>query len=1012
LKVTPGTRLADRYVVTGEIGAGGMGIVVRARDEKLGRTVAIKVLPPDAVGDDSARRRLVREARAAASLDHRGIVHVYDVGETDDGGTFFIMELVRGKSLGTHLREGTLNRGQRLVVMIEVARALAYAHAQGFAHRDIKPDNVMIREDGSPVILDFGLAKAYQAELASTMEALSVTAKGGFVGTPAYVSPEQARGETVDPSTDQFALAVATFEAMSGKLPWEGTTPIEVISEILKGTPKSLREIQAALPAELERVLEKALSKKKGDRYASIDDFADALAACLPELGVTSGPVSARSTPQTSATLSGPIVGSNPASISATKVSSPEALVSATKVSATQAPSRKKWALAAVTLAAITGGFFLVSKLVGKAPAASSKPAFAYATNEQWVLACPQLEAQDTEVKAIGFLGAAASALVCSRAQIILGGRSARTLSPAELLDLPREPRDGFPENPYEMAGARDKAIAAAKQKADAWIDGKVESGSDIHLTLVVRDKKGDELARAESRQLVLMDAVRDAMAQLRTAGAIPDAKDATLRERILPNVSIDAALAVHDMTVSDLIEDKDGVRASCDGLAKRTDLGAIDSLVRTICARANGTPLPPEPPPPAGDASPIALATQASVLRFYGAGTEEKRAMHRAHASRLEDAAVKETDADIRAVLAAAAAEIHYHALSDPAKANALSRSSIQASPKEVDVRGTAWHRIAFSSVDTSMPVLAGEAAWTPWHPFAKSNMLRDATGDTYRSAAILSRRGYWALAYGEQLLRMGKLETARGVAVQTNSNYLLFLVTAGDGKPGEALAKIAAYVDRTQPTSQNALEAIQVVTLGVDIAEVLGKPMGFADTYLQRFVDPDKPGISKGVVPFFSLAGICVRLPNKSGRDCSRRLRSLFAGGHFGAAFPSSSETVDGVEKYVAGDVAGAAKAWRSIARSGTTADAWGYPFVDAFEKNGDVDIATRMDAKAVEQNIKTPNADLAWVREATRAEKRGDFARAKSLAQAYLDRWETADERSKAWPDMKKLLSRVAK
>src|SRR5215468_1139971 len=102
MHVKPGSRFGDRYVVTGEIGAGGMGIVVRARDEKLGRTVAIKVLPPDAIGDDSARRRLIREARAAASLDHRGIVHVYDVGETADGGTFFIMELVRGKSLATH----------------------------------------------------------------------------------------------------------------------------------------------------------------------------------------------------------------------------------------------------------------------------------------------------------------------------------------------------------------------------------------------------------------------------------------------------------------------------------------------------------------------------------------------------------------------------------------------------------------------------------------------------------------------------------------------------------------------------------------------------------------------------------------------------------------------------------------------------------------------------------------------------------------------------------------------
>src|SRR5262245_10538435 len=143
--IPAGTRIADRYVVTGDIGAGGMGVVVRARDEKLGRTVAIKVLPMDAIGDDTARRRLVREARAAAALDHRGIVHIYDVGEMADGATYIVMELVRGESLADHIRKGTLSRADRLTAVVHIARALGYAHAEGFVHRDIKPDNIMIR---------------------------------------------------------------------------------------------------------------------------------------------------------------------------------------------------------------------------------------------------------------------------------------------------------------------------------------------------------------------------------------------------------------------------------------------------------------------------------------------------------------------------------------------------------------------------------------------------------------------------------------------------------------------------------------------------------------------------------------------------------------------------------------------------------------------------------------------------------------------------------------------------
>src|SRR5687767_3753123 len=162
-------RIADRYELLSELGAGGMGVVWRARDHRLGRDVALKLLAPSAVGNDIARQRLVREARAAAGLQHEGIVHVYDVGETDDGGAFLVMELVGGRSLRDLLEDQSLGFVAKVEIVIGIARALAYAHDEGIIHRDVKPDNVLIRKNGRPVVLDFGLAKPVPVGLADTL---------------------------------------------------------------------------------------------------------------------------------------------------------------------------------------------------------------------------------------------------------------------------------------------------------------------------------------------------------------------------------------------------------------------------------------------------------------------------------------------------------------------------------------------------------------------------------------------------------------------------------------------------------------------------------------------------------------------------------------------------------------------------------------------------------------------------------------------------------------------------
>ena len=281
----PGSRVGDRYRVLAPLGAGGMGVVYRANDEKLGRQVALKTLPPERVGDAKARARLQREARSAAALEHPGIAQVYDVGETDDGGAFLVMELVRGRSLRELMRTGALDREETLEVIAQIAAALDHAHRSGVIHRDIKPDNVMVRDDGRAVLLDFGLAKDLGPAVAHTLDPNTpteeadehITKEGTLLGTLSYLAPEQARGRDVGPRSDQFALAATAYEALAGRLPWIGDNAAAVLAQILVDDAPPPSSFESTLPVSVDEVFEKALAKDAEDRFESASAFAAAL---------------------------------------------------------------------------------------------------------------------------------------------------------------------------------------------------------------------------------------------------------------------------------------------------------------------------------------------------------------------------------------------------------------------------------------------------------------------------------------------------------------------------------------------------------------------------------------------------------------------------------------------------------------------------------------------------------------------------------------------------------------
>ena len=281
--------LGERYEIGGVLGRGGMAEVHRGRDLRLGREVAVKVLRSDLARDPSFQVRFRREAQAAASLNHPAIVAVYDTGEdrTSAGATpYIVMEYVEGETLRDVLRrEGVLSPQRAMTLAADICNALDFSHRNGIVHRDVKPGNVMITPEGTVKVMDFGIARAV-SDSAATM-----TSTAAVIGTAQYLSPEQARGESVDARSDVYSVGCLLYELVTGAPPFTGDSPVSVAYQHVREDPRLPPSVNPAIPADLDASLLKALSKNPANRYQSAAEMRNDLLRSLAGQRVEATPV-------------------------------------------------------------------------------------------------------------------------------------------------------------------------------------------------------------------------------------------------------------------------------------------------------------------------------------------------------------------------------------------------------------------------------------------------------------------------------------------------------------------------------------------------------------------------------------------------------------------------------------------------------------------------------------------------------------------------------------------------
>lgn len=1024
ISTEPGARIADRFLVERRLGAGGMGVVVAAQDERLGRTVALKVLLARTVGGADARARLLREARAAAALDHPGIVRIHDIGETDEGDAYLVMELVKGRSFGALLAEGTPSLAARLQVIVDTAAALESAHAQGFVHRDVKPENIMVRDDGHVVVLDFGIVKHSLA-----MDSLdALTSEGLIVGTPAYLAPEQAGGRAnIDGRADQFGLAVTAYKAMTGRLPWQvKARSASTLWELQNRVPVPPREVVPELSLELEATLLRALATDPDARYPTISAFAADLVAAasrglydLPLPGLREHELVTLPALPTSDDID-PLLAINPATrvVHASRtdsgerplardLSGPHEHTSSAETRANAARKRRWSRLGAVAAVTALIGLLLRGD---RGDHGSPPPAPApRGVEPSSLLACPPLAVTGGVPEPTGWIGAAAASIVCIRAADMRGGRLDRVLVPAELLDLPRLPTTTFPADPFGEHDARARAIAAARTRAQGYVDGELSRDEHgFRVALILRASDDRELARTSGEGELLHIAVRAALDGLLHPGAL--APTSVVDPEVadwLGTSSLQALRIFHEYEDTELY----GPAARRAEICRRADadgddeLGTMRRLLQIECGLEQLSNKPGVPSIAVDASTPGALALTARYHAVSSVGTDT-----RALAKLLAEARAREKTSFGVASLAEAESEMLQIDRS-PERAREVALLAVESEPKLL----LAWRQltsVAFEDTGANA-VLRGFGAWfpgasMPWRwlavgtgdaPVRLEERLRFA-----RRAYLLSPRDpSVACMFADFLILSGEREEARGVAAvllgsddgEENSAGELIMTSVEEsyGRFGAALRRARRVVNAHDVLARTTGDA-RLVEHMFRLSILFGLETEVADEIVARFVEPT-PRVDRflGQLPVLVA---CMTASEKVSHRCFASLHELLSRNYFVGLRSSFPKALEGAERFAARDLKGAARAWRAVVgESGITLSILEHAMVTAFDGVGDHELAERIDAPVMSRAPSWGGATLAHFRTARRAAAAGDRARAAALVKTIKAAWLTADE-----------------
>jgi len=996
-----GSIVGGKYRVEQVLGTGGMGVVVAALHLQLDERVAIKLLRADRLKQPEAVERALREARAAVKIQSDHVARVFDVGTLDDGTPFIVMEYLAGCDLAQLLcAEGKLPVADAASYVVQACDALAKAHAIGIVHRDLKPANLFlaVRDDAATIkVLDFGISKFVAGESGRIDPSLTGTA--ALLGSPAYMSPEQLEStRDVDARTDVWSLGVILFELLTGAHPFVAESLPKLYSRITEQPAPALRSLRPDAPEALERIVARCLAKKREDRFQDIPSLAEALAPFAGH-AMTTNPKRLPAFAATSIADSGRLRSGERARTDAV---TPVAITKPT-------PRGKRMAgLAAVAAVLVLGAAgFAGSRAANRdgasTPAASAAAAAAPLAAPSTVLACPQLRATGVEEPG-GWLGAAAATIACTRAGIRMGGHSARTLFPAELLGLPRAPVDGFPADPFAAAGARDGEIAAARTRASAYFDGDVSFHErTFHVTLVLHASSGDrEIARGEADGDDLLRAVRSAMEPVERAGVIPKAPDGDpfLAEWYRAKTAEGAVAAIDRSMVFALGRVRMGEEDKA--LLARSDLSR--DLHLYIEAEASDGPSTPAPasPPQRDTSSPGALRMSIENDPHVALASEAD------DVALLEAAIAKTTEPEGRALLLnteAAVFENHHHY--DRASEAAL--RSVQEDPKAIDGTSYGWGMLSWlHSNHAAAPASIG---WAPWsvEAYCFAMTQSDDIAGRVRNARrdhVLSADRLWTESLVEYLIQDGRRDEARAIAAQAGSDGLRVLVEESDARFGKAsaIAHDAIAENVSMPGMGAPFSAFYVAQNESYAALLTGRPLQDADRLVARYLDDGASHVGFLTQTLVLIA--CAVAAPPTAKHCFARLREI-AGGPVGMI----EGWLEGAERFSQGDYASAARYWRPmLANPGWQLDYTRDLLAIAFEKLGQDDLVAKVDAPTLARTGRFNGVELAWVRAARRAERQGDKDTAKKLAHQVIDAWSIADVEVPAVAEMRKLVARL--